>query len=107
MVKYLTVSKTSNSLLLQIKLVMFFMSVRQIFLVKLMYYPYEITKVLITSRSEKIEIKVNRSFYLPLETILRFHFVQGHETRGSIIVIVRRTDLSLMGILNTIGEKAL
>ena len=72
-----------------------------------MYYRYEIMEVLITSKSEKVEIKVNPAFYLPLETILRFYFVQVRETRGSIIIIVRPTDLSLVGILKAIGEKAL
>ena len=64
-------------------------------------------EVLITNRSEKVEIKVNPSFYLSLETILSFYFVQVQEARGSIILIVRPTDLSLVGILNAIGEKAL
>ena len=72
-----------------------------------MYYRYEIMEVLITSKSEKVEIKVNPAFYLPLETILRFYFVQVRETRGSIIIIVRPTDLLLVGILKAIGEKAL
>ena len=60
---------------------MFFLSVRQ----KLIYYRYEIMGALITNRSEKVEIKVNPAFYLPLETILRFYFVQVGEKRGSII----------------------
>ena len=72
-----------------------------------MYYRYEIMEVLITSRSEKAEIKVNPALYLPLETILRFYFVKVRETRGSIITIVRPTDLSPVGILKTIGEEAL
>ena len=63
--------------------------------------------MLITNRSEKVEIKVNPVFYLPLETILRFYFVQVRETRGSIVIIVRPTDLSLVDILKAIGEKAL
>ena len=72
-----------------------------------MYYRYEIMEALITNRSEKVEIKVNPAFYLPLETILRFYFVQVQETRGSIIIVVRVTDLSLVGILKAIAEKAL
>ena len=72
-----------------------------------MYYRYEIMEVLITNRSEKVEIKVSPVFYLPLETILRFYFVQVRETRGSIVIIVRPTDLSLVDILKAIGEKAL
>ena len=72
-----------------------------------MYYRYEIMEALITNRSEKVEIKVNPAFYLPLETILRFYFAQIQETRGSIIIVVRVTDLSLVGILKAIGEKAL
>ena len=93
-VKHVTVSKTSNSLLLYIvdKIdndFFFFLSVRQILFVKLMYYRYEIMEVLITNRSEKTEIKVNPSFYLPLETILRFYFVQGHEKRGFVRQIYR------------------
>ena len=72
-----------------------------------MYYRYEIMEMLITNRSEKVEIKVNPVFYLPLETILRFYFVQVRETRGSIIIIVRPTDSSLVGILKAIGEKGL
>ena len=64
-------------------------------------------EVLITNRSEKVEIKVNPVFYLPLETILRFYFVQVRETRGSIVIIVRPIDLSLVDILKAIGEKAL
>ena len=72
-----------------------------------MYYRYEIMEVLITNRSEKVEIKVNPVFYLPLETILRFYFVQVRETRGSITIIVRPTDSSLVGILKAIGEKGL
>ena len=72
-----------------------------------MYYRYEIMEVLITNRSEKVEIKVSPVFYLPLETILRFYFVQVRETRGSITIIVRPTDLLLVGILKAIGEKAL
>ena len=93
-VKHVTVSKTSNSLLLYIvdKIdndFFFFLSVRQILFIKLMYYRYEIMEVLITNRSEKTEIKVNPSFYLPLETILRFYFVQGHEKRGSVRQIYR------------------
>ena len=92
-VKHVTVSKTSNSLLLyivdKIDNDFFFLSVRQILFVKLMYYRYEIMEVLITNRSEKTEIKVNPSFYLPLETILRFYFVQGHEKRGFVRQIYR------------------
>ena len=72
-----------------------------------MYYQYEIMEMLITNRSEKVEIKVNPVFYLPLETILRFYFLQGRETRGSIIIIVCPTDSSLVGILKAIGEKGL
>ena len=72
-----------------------------------MYYRYEIMEVLITNRSEKVEIKVNPAFHLPLETILRFYFVQVRETRDLIIIIVHPTDLSLLGILKAIGEKAL
>ena len=72
-----------------------------------MYYRYEIMEVLITNRSEKAEIKVNPVFYLPLETTLRFYSVKVRETRGSIIIIVRPTDLSLVGILKAIGEEAL
>ena len=64
-------------------------------------------EALITNRSEKVEIKVNPAFSLPLETILRFYFAQIQETRGSIIIVVRVTDLSLVGILKAIGEKAL
>ena len=74
---------------------------------RFMYYRYEIMEVLITSRSGAVEIKVNPAFYLPLEMVLRFYFVQVRETRGSIIIIVRPTDLSLVGILKVIGEKAL
>ena len=92
-VKHVTVSKTSNSLLLyivdKIDNDFFFLSVRQILFVKLMYYRYEIMEVLITNRSERTEIKVNPSFHLPLETILRFYFVQGHEKRGSVRQIYR------------------
>ena len=72
MVKHVTVSVTSNSLLLKIKMIMFFLSVRQTFFVKLMYYRYEIMEVLITNRSENVKIKVNPAFYLPMETILTF-----------------------------------
>ena len=54
-----------------------------------------------------MEIKAKLAFYLPLETILRFYFVQVRETRGSITIIVRPTDLLLVGILKAIGEKAL
>ena len=64
-------------------------------------------EVLITNRSEKVEIKVSPAFYLPLETILRFYFVQVCETRVSVIIIVRSTDLSLLGILKAIGKDAL
>ena len=64
-------------------------------------------EVLITNRSEKVEIKVSPAFYLPLETILRFYFVQVCETRVSVIIIVRSTDLSLLGILKVIGKDAL
>ena len=64
-------------------------------------------EVLITNRSEKVEIKVSPAFYLPLETILRFYFVQVCETRVSVIIIVRSTDLSLFGILKAIGKDAL
>ena len=64
-------------------------------------------EVLITNRSEKVEIKVSPAFYLPLETILRFYFVQVCETRVSVITIVRSTDLSLLGILKAIGKDAL
>ena len=63
-------------------------------------------EVLITNRSEKVEIKVNPAFYLPMETILTFYFVQVRETIGSIIIIVRPTDLSLVGILKAIRRKA-
>ena len=63
--------------------------------------------MLITNRSEKVEIKVNPAFYLTLKTILSLYFVQVRETRGSIIIIVPPTDLSLVGILKVIGEKAL
>ena len=86
---------------------MFCLSARQTFFVALMYYRYEIMEVLIANRSEKVEIKVNLSFYLSLETILSFYFVQVQEARGSIILIVRPTDLSLADTLNAIGEKAL
>ena len=86
---------------------MLFLSARQIFFVKLIYYRYEIIEVLITNRSEKVEIKVNPAFYLTLKTILSLYFVQVRETRGSIIIIVPPTDLSLVGILKAIGEKAL
>ena len=72
-----------------------------------MYYRYEVMEVLITNRSEKVEMKINPALYLPLETMLRFYFVQVRETRGSVIVIVRPTDLSLVGILKAIGQKAL
>ena len=62
-----------------------------------MYYRNEITDALVTNRSEtKEKIKVNPAFYLPLETILRFYFVQVCKTRGSIIIIVRPADLSLV-----------
>ena len=71
-----------------------------------MYYRYEIMEVLITNRSEKVEIKVSPAFYLPMETILTFYFVQVREIRGSIIIIVRPTDLSLVGILKAIRRKA-
>ena len=81
MVKHVTVSVTSNSLLLKIKMIMFFLSVRQTFFVKLMYYRYEIMEVLITNRSENVKIKVNPAFYLPMETILTFYFVQVRETK--------------------------
>ena len=81
MVKHVTVSVTSNSLLLKIKMIMFFLSVRQTFFVKLMYYRYEIMEVLITNRSENVKIKVNPAFYLPMEMILTFYFVQVRETR--------------------------
>ena len=82
MVKHVTVSVTSNSLLLKIKMIMFFfLSVRQTFFVKLMYYRYEIMEVLITNRSENVKIKVNPAFYLAMETILTFYFVQVRETR--------------------------
>ena len=64
-------------------------------------------EVLITNRSEKVEIKVSPAFCLPLETILRFYFVQVCETRVSVIIIVRSTDLSLLGILKAIGKDAL
>ena len=64
-------------------------------------------EVLITNRSEKVEIKVSPAFYLPLETILRFYFVQVCETRVSVIIMVRSTDLSLLGILKAIGKDAL
>ena len=74
---------------------------------RFMYYRYEIMEVLITSRSWAVEIKVNPAFYLPLEMVLRFYFDQVRETRGSIIIIVRPTDLSLVGILKVIGKKAL
>ena len=77
------------------------------FFVKLMYCRYEIMEVLITIGSERVEIKVNSAVFLPLETILRFYFVQVRETRGSIITFVRPTDLLLVGILKAIGEKAL
>ena len=70
-VKHVTVSKTSNSLLLLVKLI-FFLSVRQIYFVKLMYYRYEIMEVLIRTRSEKVEIKVNPAFYLPLKRVWGF-----------------------------------
>ena len=63
-------------------------------------------EVLITNRSEKVEIKVSPAFYLPMETILTFYFVQVREIRGSIIIIVRPTDLSLVGILKAIRRKA-
>ena len=63
--------------------------------------------MLITNRSEKVEIKVNPAFYLTLKTILSLYFVQVRETRGSIIIIVPPTDLSSVGILKAIGEKAL
>ena len=72
---------------------------------RFMYYRYEIMEVLTTNRSGEVEIKVNPAFYLPLEMILRFYFVQVCEIRGSIIV--RPTNLSLVGILKAIGEKAL
>ena len=81
MVKHVTVSVTSNSLLLKIKMIMFFLSVRQTFFVKLMYYRYEIMEVLITNRSENVKIKVNPAFYLPMEMILTFYFVQVRETK--------------------------
>ena len=58
-------------------------------------------------RWKKMEIKAKLAFYLPLETILRFYFVQVRETRRSTIVIVRPTDLSLVGIIKALGEKAL
>ena len=64
-------------------------------------------EVLITNRSEKVEIKVSPTFYLPLETILRFYFVQVCEIRVSVIIIVCSTDLSFMGILKAIGKDAL
>ena len=72
-----------------------------------MYYRHEIMEVLITSRSLAVEIKVNPAFYLPLEMVLRFYFDQVRETRGSTIIIVRPTDLSLVGTLKVIGEEAL
>ena len=72
-----------------------------------MYYRYEVMEVLITNRSERVEMKVNSALYLPLEMMLRFYFVQVRETKGSVIVIVRPTDLSLVGILKAIGQKAL
>ena len=59
-----------------------------------MYYRYGIIEVLITNRSEKVKIKVNPAFYLALEMILRFYFLQVCEKRGSVIKIVRPTDLS-------------
>ena len=74
---------------------------------RFMYYRYEIMEVLITSRSGAVEIKVNPAFYLPLEMVLRFYFDQVRETRGSTIIIVRPTDLSLVGTLKVIGEEAL
>ena len=74
---------------------------------RFMYYRHEIMEVLITSRSLAVEIKVNPAFYLPLEMVLRFYFDQVRETRGSTIIIVRPTDLSLVGTLKVIGEEAL
>ena len=79
MVKHVTVSVTSNSLLLKIKMIMFFFVRPTDFWSR--WLRYEIMEVLITNRSENVKIKVNPAFYLPMEMILTFYFVQVRETR--------------------------